>query len=740
MAELTNSMQPTMRRPVPLRVRADLQTQLMTFRGRVYWAVKDPISLRYHRLHNEQYYLLTQLDGTRTLEQLQRILQQKFPSMHWGLTELQALVSNLHEKRLVTSQRTGQSEGIDTQKQKVRRQKILSVLMSLLFMRFPGVYPEPFLRLVYPWIRWVFHPLSILSVMGIVMTAMGLLVVNFDTALRQLPEFQQFFAWPNLLYLAMTMAGVKVFHELGHGFTCHHFGAESHSIGLMLLVFSPTLYCDVTDSWMLPSRWQRIAIAAAGIYVEVFLSAIALFTWWYTETGLLHHLALNLFFVTTVSTVIFNMNPLMRFDGYYILSDLLEIPNLQQRSSQAVLNWIGWNCFGIEPRPDPFEPERGRAWVITYAVAAGIYRCMVMAGIGAFLYVVLKPYRLQNLGIFISAFSISMMVGHFVYRVVKMVNAPRSKLLSRRRMVVAAIVSILIVSAIVTIPVPVYIQAAAMIQPHDVKHVYAKTPGILSEINVESGDTVREAELLATLNSKELDDRMRELELQIAVQEQRRVSAAAQGAPAQKRLVDDTLASQNAQLQEVRQQRERLILSSPVAGTVVSARRHAEPRPAVDDHSLGAWYGDPLEPYNLGAFIQPNTHLCSIAPDDRLEVVLYIDQSDRNDMADGQNVRIKFDHLPEQIYEGQVTDLSAQAVAYVPPEMSNKTGGPLPTITEEGGRERLTGVAWKARVILDQDPALFVSGLRGRARVVISSRSLGSWLYRWFRNTVHFRL
>ena len=138
--------------------------------------------------------------------------------------------------------------------------------------------------------------------------------------------------------------------------------------------------------------------------------------------------------------------------------------------------------------------------------------------------------------------------------------------------------------------------------------------------------------------------------------------------------------------------------------------------------------------------ILPNTHLCSIAPNDRLEAVLFIDQSDRNDLQLGNLERIKFDHLPDQIYEGKVTDMSAQAVAYVPSVLSNKTGGPLPTVTEQDGRERVTGVVWKARVVLDLDPGLFVSGLRGRARVVISDRSLGSWLHRWIRRTVHFRL
>ncbi len=120
MTALAHNMQPTMRRPIPLCMRADLRTESMVFRGRPSCAVKDPISLRYHRLREEQYALLTQLDGKRTLEELQRSLQQKFPHAHWGLTDLQALVSDLHEKRLVSSERCGQAEGIGSQRQKTR--------------------------------------------------------------------------------------------------------------------------------------------------------------------------------------------------------------------------------------------------------------------------------------------------------------------------------------------------------------------------------------------------------------------------------------------------------------------------------------------------------------------------------------------------------------------------------------------------------------------------------------------
>jgi putative peptide zinc metalloprotease protein len=120
--------------------------------------------------------------------------------------------------------------------------------------------------------------------------------------------------------------------------------------------------------------------------------------------------------------------------------------------------------------------------------------------------------------------------------------------------------------------------------------------------------------------------------------------------------------------------------------------------------------------------------------------VLYIDQTDRNELKEGNRIRLKFDHLPDRIFAGELTDLSAQPVAYVPSSLSSKSGGPLATVTEPDGRERLTSVAWQARVILDSETGLFLSGFRGRARLVITRRSAGGWLWNWLRETIHFRL
>ena len=163
----------------------------------------------------------------------------------------------------------------------------------------------------------------------------------------------------------------KILHEFGHGLSCKHFGGECHEIGVMFLVLTPCLYCNVSDSWMLPNRWHRAAIGAAGMYVELVLASICTFIWWFTEPGPLNYICLNVMFISSVSTVMFNANPLLRYDGYYILSDILEIPNLRQKASTILNRKLGKWCLGLEEPEDPFLPKRKQWLFATYTVAVG---------------------------------------------------------------------------------------------------------------------------------------------------------------------------------------------------------------------------------------------------------------------------------------------------------------------------------------------------------------------------------
>src|SRR5262249_36784145 len=158
--------------------------------------------------------------------------------------------------------------------------------------------------------------------------ALLLVATHFETFREKLPSYHEFFSFKTIIYLWIALGCVKIVHEFGHGLSCRAFGGEVHEIGLLVLCLSPSLYRNGSDAWALPNRWHRIIISAAGIWVELIIAAIATFVWWNTPSQpFVNNLALCVMIVCSVSTVVFNANPLMRYDGYYVLLDWLEIPN-----------------------------------------------------------------------------------------------------------------------------------------------------------------------------------------------------------------------------------------------------------------------------------------------------------------------------------------------------------------------------------------------------------------------------
>ena len=418
-------------RPIPLKRRADLVIAEIDYLGVGYQVIKDPVGLKYHRLQKEQFKILDLLDGSRSLEQVRDDLKEHFPTLQVTLSDIQQLITDLHKKGLVVSERPGQGAAVVRERRKEKNQKLKQTLMSLLYLRLPGWDPEATLRWMYPYLQWIFWKPVVWACVLFCTTAWLMLGAQFDEFQSRLPEFQTFFGWPNLIYLWVTLGAAKIVHEFGHGLSCHHYGGECHEMGVMLLVFSPCLYCDVTDSWMMKDKWHRIIIGAAGMYIEVIISAAAIYIWWFTKPGMLHFLALNTFFVTTITTVIFNANPLMRFDGYYMMSDFLEIPNLRAKSDKMLRESFSWYCLGIESRPDPFMPETGKAWFVTYAIAAWCYRWVILVSISMFLYTVLKPYDLQSLGITLAIFSMAGIVFAMFKNVYQIVATPRVEPMSK---------------------------------------------------------------------------------------------------------------------------------------------------------------------------------------------------------------------------------------------------------------------------------------------------------------------
>lgn len=727
-------------RPIPYRRRKDLVIAWIKYRGVKHAVIKDPLALKYHQLSPEQYAVLDRLDGERSLKQIRTEVQTEFPTEHFSLMDIQGLVIDLQEKQLLTALRLGQGPALLKAHRDNVRTKIGQTLRNPLTIQLPGWDPERVLQFMMPFVKWLFFPKVIITLLSCVAFALLFLSARFGEIQKSLPEFQRFFGWPNLVYLWVALAIIKVIHEFGHGLSCKYYGSECHSIGVMLLVFSPTMYCDVTDSWMLHNKWQRIMIGAAGMYFEMILSTIALIIWWNTEPGMFHYLCLNTFFVSTVSTVIFNANPLLKYDGYYMLSDLLEIPNLRQKADQITQRILARLCLGIELPSPAFLPDHGRFWFFTYVVASAIYRWMVFAGIITFFYTVLKPYRLQSLGILMAIITILLSFGGFVWNTYKLMSQPRRDSISKPRLAVTVAFLGVCAYLVLFIPFPWYVEAPFTVEPAGVVHIYNQVPGFVESQSAHPGDSVEAGATLVTLVNPEIDVRVADAEVQLKSAQAEFDAYSLSGQAELAEVSREKLDSARKQLALLKEQQARLVVTATAAGTVVDPPRQRAMTVEQQRERLPNWSGTPLTERNIGSFLEPQTHIGSIAPSDMLQAVLVMDQTEREVLNDGRSVRLKVEGLPTMVWDGTITEISHRHLEFAPSGLSNQFQGPLVTVPDEQGRQKLSSVTYQAIVPLKGDPRLMRSGMRGTARVHLFDRSLGQWVWRYLQKMFQFRL
>ena len=727
-------------RPIPYRRREDLVIAWIKYRGVKHAVIKDPVGLKYHQLAPEQFAVFDLLDGKNSLKQIRSEVQMRFPTEHLSLMEVQGMVIDLQEKALLVALRLGQGPALLKAHRDNRRKKIGQTLRNPLTIQLPGWDPERVLKLLLPFTSWLFAPRVIVLLLTSVAVALLFLASRFGEIQKTLPEFQRFFGWPNLAYLWVILAFIKVIHEFGHGLSCKYYGSECHSIGIMLLVFSPTMYCDVTDSWMLHSKWKRIMIGAAGMYFEALLSTIALIIWWNTEPGMFHYLCLNTFFVSTVSTVIFNANPLLKYDGYYMLSDFLEIPNLRQKADQISQRILAKLCLGIELPAPAFLPDHGRFWFFTYVIASAIYRWVVFAGIITFFYTVLKPYRLQSLGILMAIITILISLGGFLWNTDKLITSPRRDSVSQPRLFITIALLGGLAYLVLFLPFPWYIEAPFTIEPDHAVQVYNQVPGFVESQPVAPGTSVQQGQPLITLSNPDLETRVHDARVQRAIAQAECNAYDLTGQSEAAAVSRVRLDSAQRQVDLLVEQRSRLGVMCPVNGTLVAPPR--TPAPSIEQlrERLPGWTGTPLAEHNHGSFLESQTHIGTIAPSDKLQAVIVMDQTEREELVLHRRVRLKLEGLPASVLEGQITEVSYRHLEFAPKGLSNRFQGPLVTVSDDQGREKLTSITYQAIVPLNGDPRLLRSGMRGTARVHLFDRSLGNWLWRFIQKTFQFRL
>lgn len=659
----TSPSQPLTKRAVSVRVRDDLHFVNTQHKYESAVVVKDPIALKYHRMRPDEYYVLQRLDGRHSLADIKQEYEKDFPPRKVSEAELNRLLFRFHDSGLTISDSSDQGARLVDRQNQEKHQQILQSISGLLSIRFPGVDPDRFLRRIYPWLRPFFGIGGMLLATLIVITSLVLFGVRWDQFANELPAMQQWLRFDSILMLAAVIGGTKVMHELGHALVCKHFGGECHQIGPMLLVFTPALYCDTSDSWMLTSRYARAAVGLAGIATEVLLAAIATIVWAGTATGTVHYLAMNVMLVCGISTVVFNANPLLRYDGYYVLSDLWDIPNLGERSKRLLSSLTHRILLGVDEGSPESITAPTRTLLILYAVLAFLYRWTLTLVILSFVWIILRPYRLESVGRILCLIAVSGMLFALLRGPYLFLRHPsRRRKIKMQRLLISVSAFTLLV-ACCFLPLPAGISATAKIVPADETPIYITTTGTLEKLHRCPGERVTKGDLIATLSSP--DAEMKKLKAegrylnQASVVDSIKQSTidfpeASNDLPGQQSLLDDLA----TRLQRRTSQLEGLEIKAPKSGRLISGPRRSHDTEAADQSRLVAWSGFATDDANRHCLLNAGTELMSIVTDDQWEAEITIAQSQVHRIQPGATVKLVLESLPAKPFFGTVTEIS----------------------------------------------------------------------------------
>lgn len=384
--------------------------------------LKDPVSGKFYRLSPHEHKFLKVFDGTVTLEE--GVEKFNGSGQYCSLEDGRRILDKASRLGLVLGTQHGTARFQRHLKEQTAAAKQAKRFSSVYFLFVPLLNPDKFLERTL-WLfklfanKWILGTIAILSPGALYFIITGLP--------RMEKEYLYFFNLQNLIYLWITIALTKLIHEFAHAYSAKSFGLHVPQMGLAFLIFFPCLFCNTTDAWQLADRRQRMVISAAGIISEAAMAVTATYIWHFSGPGIVNSLAFYLMAVSFASTVLFNGNPLMKFDGYFILIDYLRMPNLQGKSF-AYLRYLFMNrVLGLDSIPDPASGERDWELFTVYGIASFIYRVFLYTGIVGGVY-----YRFdKTLGVVLALLAFVLFIVRPIVRGAKSIYAKRDEIKPR---------------------------------------------------------------------------------------------------------------------------------------------------------------------------------------------------------------------------------------------------------------------------------------------------------------------
>jgi putative peptide zinc metalloprotease protein len=687
------------------RLRPSAQISRQYYRGERWYVVRDPAGNQFHRLSDAAYRFVGLLDGTRTVGDAWDLVGGQLADDAPTQPEVIQILSQLYAANLIETDIPPDATVLLRRHKTQMKRKMQGRLMNLLFPRIPIWDCDAFLVRWMPVCRVFFSKWGAIAWFAVVIAALAVILPRY-TGPDGLKEAAKNAIDPgNWLWLWFTFVLIKFIHECGHAFACRRFGGEVHEMGIMFLVFIPTPYVDASTAWAFPSKWARMFVGAAGMIVEIFFAAICAFIWVSTNPNtLVNQLAYNAMLIASVSTVLFNANPLLRYDGYYMLSDYWEIPNLQQKSKEYMWGLIKRHVYRIKAT-QPLPPAWQRAQLLIYAILSGIYR--VFIGI---LIIVMVAFKVPILGVLMALAGVVTWVVAPAIKLLKylMIEPELHRKRGRAWLFCGTVAAVLVVLFGI-IRVPTSITADAVLEPMEEAWVKAGQSGFVREIKVKDAQPVKKGDVLLVLSDDGLDARIASLEAELErLRIQQRASSVQN--PAQENIDEIAIANKKEELEEHYRRRDELTIRAPIDGFVVAPQIHQ-----FD-----------------GRYLNKGDTVAQVAQLDRLYVYAAVDQNDAEMLFTTPHAtEVRLVGMPKKVLHAT----NPQPVPAAKREarhalQTHQGGGQIPNDPSDPTGRKVLIPPFELQAELANPNQQYVPGQRAYVRVVLDNKPL---IWRWTR-------
>lgn len=541
-----------------LREDLELLRAANAYDGSPTWTLHDPVSNRFFRIGALIFHLLSRWSAQNGEQLIRQVANETvFTPTH---EDVATLIQFLHTHQLTVQSYRQQSFKYAAQHKSYQASRWQRLLSQYLFFRIPLFRPDAFLNRTYPFVRKFFSPVFLYCVTLIGIAGVYLVSRQWDVFLN---TFLHFFTLQGILIYAVALIGTKIFHELGHAYTAKHYGCRIPSMGVAFMVMVPMMYSDMSDTWRLHSRRERMHVAAAGIMNELMLAGICLFIWAFLPEGILRSVCFVVATTSLISSLLINITPFMRFDGYYLLSDWWGIDNLQRRSFQLAQWKLRYLLFGlIEEKPEVLSPSQ-ELKLICYAWLTWLYRLVLFLGIALLIY----HFFFKLLGLILFVVEILLLILMPIFKEIQHWWTLRSSLsTNRRRLGVFLLVSVM---CALFLPWNSRIQIPGVLTSATYATLYPSESAQIAFIAVQQGQHVEKDQVLMVLRSPKLDKDIALTRKQIEFLEVRALRAVANRQDQDDLpVILEQIAAEFSKLAGLENKQARLTLRAPFTGIV----------------------------------------------------------------------------------------------------------------------------------------------------------------------------